>query len=127
MALEEVQGSLSRMADRITSTPQEPCEPVREPQKPLPTNNNTKAVAPRTPAPSNGGSSGTQCTGGVDTVFPAQDVSIKQGTVKPNTTPAGDRLETEEEPHLVQAGAVASAEAPYPLQMGVMCLPLCFQ
>ena len=127
MALEEVQGSLSRMADRITSTPQEPCEPVREPQKPLPTNNNTKAVAPRTPAPSNGGSSGTQCTGGVVTVFPAQDVRIKQGTVKPNTTPAGDRLRTEQEPHQVQAGAEASPNAPYPLQIGVMCLPLCYQ
>ena len=118
-ALEEVQGSLSRVAEIVTSTPQEPWEPVREPQ-PQNTNNNN-VVAPRTPTPTNGGSSRTECTNGVDTVFPAQDVRIKQGTVKPNTTPAGDRLMSEEEPHLVQAGVVASDEAPYPLQMGVMC------
>ena len=58
MALEEVQGSLSQVADlTTTSTLQEPCGPVREPQKPLPTNDTTKVVAPRTPAQSNGGSS----------------------------------------------------------------------
>ena len=84
-------------------------------------------MAPRTPKPSNGGSIGAQCIKGVDTVFPCQDVRIKQGTVKPNTTPAGDRLVTKEEPHQVQAGVVASIDTPYPLEMGVMCLPLCYQ
>ena len=128
MALEEVQGSLSRVAD-ITSTPKEPCEPVREPP-PLPNNKQIAVVAPRTHKTTNGGSCRAQCTGGDDTVFPAQDVRFKQGILKleEEATPAGDRLQTEEqEPHQVQTGAEASPNAPYPLQMGVMCMPLCHQ
>ena len=126
MALEEVQGSLSRVADRVTFTPNEPREPVREP----PPQSNIKQiaiVAPRTPKTTNGGSNRAQCTGGDDTVFPPQDVRFKQGILKleEEATPAGDRLRTEEqEQHQVQAGAIASPNAPYPLQMGVMCLPL---
>ena len=84
-------------------------------------------VAPRTLKPSNGGSSATQCLNGAGTVFGSQDVRIKQGTVKPNTTPAGDRLVAEKEVHQVQAGVVATCDTPYPLEMGVMCLPLCYQ
>ena len=74
-ALEEVEGILSRV-EPITSKPLEPCKPVREPQPP--TNNKKNVVAPRTPKPTNGGSIGAQCIKGVGTVFPSQDVRIKQ-------------------------------------------------
>ena len=126
-AYDEALGSLSRMADYLRSTPKDPLEPVRE----SPPQNEIKqvAVAPRTPNTTGGGSSRAQCTGGDGTVFPAQDVRFKQGKLKveAEATPAGDRLQTEEqEQHIVQAGAIASPDAPYPLQMGVFCLPLCF-
>ena len=127
-ALSEAMGSLRRVADMLTSTSTEPQEPVREPQ-PQNSIKQVAVVAPRTPNTTHGGPSRTQCTGGVGTVFPAQDVRFKQGTlkVKAEATPAGDRLQTEEqEQHIVQAGAIASPDAPYPLQMGVFCLPLCF-
>ena len=104
-ALEEVEESLSRVA-QITSKPQEPSKPVREPQPP--TNNRKFVVAPRTLNSSNGGSTVSQCPNGDGTVFGSQDVRIKQGTVKPNTTPAGDRLVAKEEPHRVQAGVVVT-------------------
>ena len=123
-ALVEVEESLSRVA-KTTSKPQEPCKPVGEPQPP--TKNRKFVVAPRTLKPSNGGSSATQCPNGAGTVFGSQDVRIKQGTVKPNTTPAGDRLVAEKEVHRVQAGVVATCDTPYPLEMGLMCLPLCYQ
>ena len=127
-ALSEAMGSLRRVADMLRSTSTEPQEPVREslPQTKI---KQVAIVAPRTPKPTNGGQSRTQCTSGDGTVFPAQDVRFKQGKLKADAeaTPAGDRLQTEEqEQHIVQAGAVASPDAPYPLQMGVFCLPLCF-
>ena len=121
-ALEEVEESLSRVAQK-TSTPQELCKPVWEPQPPK--KNRKFVVAPGTLQPSNGGSA-TQCPNGAGTVFRNQDVRIKQGTIKPNTTPAGDR-QAEKEVHLVQAGVVATCDTPYPLEMGVICLPLCYQ
>ena len=119
-------GSLRRVADIVPSTPNEPQEPVREPQPPD-SIKQVAFVAPRTPSKTGGGSSRTQCTGGDDTVFPAQNVRFKQGKLKleAEATPADDRLETqEEEQHLVQTGAIVSPDAPYPLQMGVFCLPL---
>ena len=58
-------------------------------------------------------------------MFPSQDVRFKQGNLKAEATPAGDRLETKEEQHFVKAGAIAPPDAPYPLQMGVFCLQLC--
>ena len=121
-------GSLRRMAEKLTSTSNEPREPVREP----PSQDFIKqvaVVAPRTPSTTGGGPSRAKCTGGDGTVFPAQDVRFKQGKLKleAEVTPDGDRLQTEEqEPHIVQAGAIASPDAQYPLQMGVFCLPLCF-
>ena len=122
-ALEEVEESLSRVAEK-QSKPQEPCKPVREPQPPK--KNRVFVVAPRTLQPSSGGSSATQCPNGGDTVFGSLDVRIKQGKIKPNTTPAGDR-QAEKEVKLVHAGVVATCDTPYPLEMGVMCLPLCHQ
>ena len=127
-ALNEAMGSLRRVADLLTSTSTEPQEPVRE-SLPKTKIKQVAIVAPRTPKPTNGGQSRTQCTGGDGTVFPAQDVRFKQGKLKADAeaTPAGDRLQTEEqEEHIVHAGAVASPIAPYPYQMGVFCLPLCF-
>ena len=127
-ALSEAMGSLRRVADKLTSTSTEPGEPVRESQS-RNTIKQVAVVAPRTSNTTNGGPSRTQCTGGDGTVFPAQDVRFKQGTLKVSAeaTPAGDRLQTEEqEQHIVQAGAIASPDAPYPLRMGVYCLPLCF-
>ena len=88
------------MAQRI-STPQELCKPVREPQPQK--KNRVFVVAPRTLQPSSGGSSATQCPNGDDTVFGSLDVRIKQGKIKPNTTPAGDR-QAEKEVQLVHAG-----------------------
>ena len=128
-ALSEAMGSLRRVADLLRSTSTEPQEPVREPP-PQNTIKQVAIVAPRTPKPTNGGQSGTQCTNGDGTVFPAQDVRFKQGKLKASNeaTPAGNRLQTEEqEEHIVHAGAVASPIAPYPYQMGVMCLPLCYK
>ena len=127
-ALSEAVGSLRRVADKVTSTSNEPRESVRDPQ-PRDSIKQVAVVAPRTPSTTGGGSSRAQCTGGDDTVFPAQNVRFKQGKLKleAEATPADDRLETqEEEQHLVQVGAKASPDAPYPLQMGVFCLPLCF-
>ena len=128
-ALSEAMGSLRRMADMLRSTSTEPQEPVRE-SLPKIKIKQVAIVAPRTPKPTNGGQSRTQCTSGDGTVFPAQDVRFKQGKLKASNeaTPAGDRLQTEEqEEHIVHAGAVASPIAPYPYQMGVMCLPLCYK
>ena len=128
-ALNEAMGSLRRVADLITSTSTEPQEPVRE-SLPKTKIKQVAIVAPRTPKPTTGGHSGAQCTNGDGTVFPAQDVRFKQGKLKSKdeATPAGDRLQTEEqEEHIVHAGAVASPIAPYPYQMGVMCLPLCYK
>ena len=122
-AFDEALGSLRRMSDYSRSTPQEPLEPARE--SPPQNNINQVAVAPRTPNTTGGGSSRAQCADGDGTVFPAQDVRFKQGKLKAEATPAGDRLETKEEQHFVQAGAIAFQLAPYPLQMGVFCLPFC--
>ena len=119
-ALEE---SLSRVADN-QSKPQDPCKPVRESQPPK--KNRVFVVAPRTLQTPSGGSSAAECPNGDGTSFRNLDVRIKQGTVKPNTTPAGDR-QAEKEVKLVHAGVVATCDTPYPLEMGVMCLPLCHQ
>ena len=72
-ALSEAMGSLRRVADIIRSTSTEPQEPVRE-SLPKTKIKQVAIVAPRTPKPTNGGQSRTQCTGGDGTVFPAQDV-----------------------------------------------------
>ena len=122
-ALEEVEESLSRVAQR-TSTPQELSKPVREPQPPK--KNRVFVVAPRTLQTPSGGSNTAKCSNGDGTSFRVLDVRIKQGTVKPNTTPAGDR-QAEKDVKLVHAGVVATCDTPYPLEMGVMCLPLCHQ
>ena len=122
-ALEEVEESLSRVAEK-TSKPQEPCKPVRESQPPK--KNRVFVVAPGTLQTPSGGSSAAQCPNGGDTAFGSLDVRIKQGKIKPNTTPAGDR-QAEKEVKLVHAGVVATCDTPYPLEMGVMCLPLCYQ
>ena len=122
-ALEEVEESLSRVADN-QSKPQDPCKPVRESQPPK--KNRVFVVAPRTLQTPSEGSSAAQCPNGDDTAFSSLDVRIKQGTIKPNTTPAGDR-QAEKEVKLVHAGVVATCDTPYPLEMGVMCLPLCHQ
>ena len=127
MALEEVHGSLSRVADQITSTPKEPCEPVREPP-PLPNIKQIAIVAPRTPKTTNGGSNRAQCTGGDDTVFPAQDVRFKQGILKleEEATPAGDRLRRQQEEKLhSQVGGTTNPGNPCPEHHGVFCIPLC--
>ena len=87
---------------------------------------NLTNVAPRTLQTPSGGSSVAKCPNGDDTSFRNLDVRIKQGTIKPNTTPAGDR-QAEKEVKLVHAGVVATCDTPYPLEMGVMCLPLCHQ
>ena len=57
-----------------------------------------------------------QCADGDSTVFPSQDVRLKQGTLKAEATPACGRLKTEKL-HFVVAGVKASPVAPYPLQM----------
>ena len=106
------------------SKPQEPCKPVREPHPPK--KNRVFVVAPRTLQTPSGGSNTAKCSNGDGTSFRVLDVRIKQGTVKPNTTPAGDR-QAEKEVKLVHAGVVATCDTPYPLEMGVMCLPLCHQ
>ena len=121
-------GSLRRVAEKITSTSNEPQEPVREPQS-RDSIKQVAVVAPRTPSTTGGGPGRAQCTCGDGNVFPAQDVRFKQGRLKleAEATPSGDRLQIqEEEQHIVQAGAIASPDAQYPLQMGVFCLPLCF-
>ena len=122
-AIEEVDEILSRV-EKKTAKPQEPCKPVREPHPPK--KNRVFVVAPRTLQTPSGGSSAAKCPNGDDTSFSCLDVRIKQGKIKPNTTPAGDR-QAEKEVKLVHAGVVATCDTPYPLEMGVMCLPLCYQ
>ena len=72
-ALSETLGSLRRVADITTSTPNEPLEPVREPQ-PRESIKQVAVVAPRNPNTTGGGSTRAQCTGGDNTVFPTHDV-----------------------------------------------------
>ena len=110
--------------EKLKIEPQEPYKPVREPQPPK--KNRVFVVAPRTLQTPSGGSNTAECSNGDGTSFRVLDVRIKQGTVKPNTTPAGDR-QAEKEVNLVHAGVVATCDTPYPLEMGVMCLPLCHQ
>ena len=121
--IEEVDEILSRV-EKLKIEPQEPCKPVREPQPPK--KNRVFVVAPRTLQTPSGDSSAAECPNGDGTSFRNLDVRIKQGTIKPNTTPAGDR-QAEKEVKLVHAGVVATCDTPYPLEMGVMCLPLCHQ
>ena len=121
--IEEVDEILSRVEKKTAKT-QEPCKPVREPHPPK--KNRVFVVAPRTLQTPSGGSNTAKCSNGDGTSFRVLDVRIKQGTVKPNTTPAGDR-QAEKEVKLVHAGVVATCDTPYPLEMGVMCLPLCHQ
>ena len=121
--IEEVDEILSRV-EKLKIEPQEPYKPVREPQPPK--KNRVFVVAPRTLQTPSGGSSAAKCPNGDDTSFSCLDVRIKQGTIKPNTTPAGDR-QAEKDVKLVHAGVVATCDTPYPLEMGVMCLPLCHQ
>ena len=80
-ALSETLGSLRRVADITTSTPNKPLEPIRksQPQKSI---KQVAVVAPRTPNTTGGGSSRAQCTGGDNTVFSVQDVRFKQGKLK---------------------------------------------
>ena len=75
-ALSEAVGSLRRVADKVTSTSNEPREPVREPQS-RDSIKQVTVLAPRTPSTTGGGPSRAQCTGCDDTVFPAQDVCFK--------------------------------------------------
>ena len=69
-ALSEAMGSLRRVATIIRSTSTKPQEPVREPP-PQNTIKQVAIVAPRTPKPTIGGQSRTQCPSGVGAVFPA--------------------------------------------------------
>ena len=121
--IEEVDEILSRV-EKLKIEPQEPYKPVREPQPPK--KNRVFVVAPRTLQTPSGGSSAAKCPNGDDTSFSCLDVRIKQGKIKPNTTPAGDR-QAEKDVKLVHAGVVATCDTPYPLEMGMMCLPLCYQ